>query len=75
MARYTRENDKFSHDIIAELFEHIDVKGMSFRSIASQTGVSTNTMRDWRKGKAPRLDLLVAVAQVVGFTIELKSID
>ena len=57
------------------LLELIDRSGVSDRRLSMLATGSTDTVRNMRRGAAPRLDSLEALCRVLGFRLKMVPLD
>lgn len=62
------------HPVVCAFFAKAHRDKVTYGQICDRSGVSFWTLKQWRQGRSPSLDNLVACLQVVGLELKTKKI-
>lgn len=60
------------HPLVKRLFEEMNYQQIGMLDVAERSGVSKNTITDWKRRSVPQVHNLVACLAVVGLEVEVK---
>ncbi len=63
-----------AHRLVQVLFRLMLEEQIGLHDVADRVGTSASTIGSWRRGAAPRLDLLEAAFNVIGYEMHLAAV-
>lgn len=62
-----------AHRVVKRLFVEMNAQQISQEEMARRSGVSRNTFKDWKNRSIPRLDMIEACLNVLGFELAVRE--
>lgn len=63
-----------AHPLIKRMYELMNVEKVSLLTVANSSGVHKDTINNWRRRGAPRVDMLEACLNVIGYRLTIEKI-
>lgn len=74
--RIRRDDGHYGHPLVRWMDDALRDTGLTDRYVLARAGLATNTLSTWRRrGHRPRVDLLDAALEVLGYRLAIVDAD